>query len=90
MKSQNLILIGILIPFLGTTLGSAMVFLMKNIIHDKIQKLLLGFASRSHDCCLYLVTFNSFYRYGRRAKGSGMGTSCSWFFVRNGFFAFVR
>ncbi|MBP3708145.1 MAG: ZIP family metal transporter [Clostridia bacterium] len=36
---------GLLIPFLGTTLGSAMVFLMKNKMNNKIEKLLLGFAS---------------------------------------------
>ncbi len=36
---------GLIIPFLGTTLGSAMVFLMKNKINDKVEKLLLGFAS---------------------------------------------
>lgn len=36
---------GLLIPFLGTTLGSAMVFLMKDKIDNKIEKLLLGFAS---------------------------------------------
>ena len=35
----------LLIPFLGTTLGSAMVFFMKNKINNKIEKLLLGFAS---------------------------------------------
>lgn len=37
--------IGLLIPFLGTTLGSAMVFLMKNTMNHKVEKLLLGFAS---------------------------------------------
>lgn len=36
---------GVLIPFIGTTLGSAMVFLMKNKINGKIEKALLGFAS---------------------------------------------
>lgn len=36
---------GLLIPFLGTALGSAMVFLMKNKMNNKIEKLLLGFAS---------------------------------------------
>ena len=36
---------GLLIPFLGTTLGSAMVFFMKNKMNEKIEKLLLGFAS---------------------------------------------
>ena len=39
------IAIGLLIPFLGTALGSAMVFLMKNKMNTKVQKLLLGFAS---------------------------------------------
>ena len=36
---------GLMIPFIGTTLGAAMVFLMKNKINHKIEKLLLGFAS---------------------------------------------
>jgi len=39
------LLLGILIPFLGTTLGSAMVFLMKNKMSKKVEKILLGFAS---------------------------------------------
>jgi len=36
---------GLLIPFLGTTLGSAMVFLMKNKLNKNVEKILLGFAS---------------------------------------------
>lgn len=39
------ILIGILLPFAGTALGSACVFLMKDKIHELVQKTLLGFAS---------------------------------------------
>ena len=39
------ILAGIAIPFLGTTLGAAMVFFMKNKMNNKIEKLLLGFAA---------------------------------------------
>ena len=39
------IVVGLLIPFLGTTLGAAMVFLMKNKINEKLEKALLGFAS---------------------------------------------
>ena len=35
----------LLVPFLGTVLGSAMVFLMKKHINKKIEKLLLGFAA---------------------------------------------
>lgn len=35
---------GLLIPFWGTTLGSAMVFFMRGV-HKEIEKLLLGFAS---------------------------------------------
>ncbi|MFR1983310.1 MAG: ZIP family metal transporter [Christensenellaceae bacterium] len=37
--------LGILVPFIGTSLGAAMVFLLKKEINPKIQKLLLGFAS---------------------------------------------
>lgn len=37
--------IGLVIPLLGTALGSAMVFLMKNKMSIKIEKILLGFAS---------------------------------------------
>ena len=37
--------LGLLIPFLGTTLGSAMVFFMKNKMNLKVEKILLGFAS---------------------------------------------
>ena len=33
------------IPFMGTTLGAAMVFLLKDNIAPKLEKLLLGFAS---------------------------------------------
>lgn len=39
------ILAGVTIPFLGTMLGAAMVFFMKNKINNKVEKLLLGFAS---------------------------------------------
>ena len=39
------IIYGLAIPFIGTTLGAAMVFLMKNTINQKIEKLLLGVAS---------------------------------------------
>ena len=37
--------LGLLVPFLGTVLGSAMVFLLKDEISPRLQKLLLGFAS---------------------------------------------
>ncbi len=36
---------GVMIPFIGTTLGSAMVFFMKNQINRKLEKLLMGFAA---------------------------------------------
>lgn len=37
--------LGLLIPFMGTTLGSAMVFFMRKAMDKKIEKILLGFAS---------------------------------------------
>lgn len=36
---------GLLLPFIGTTLGSACVFFMKGQMKPLIQKILLGFAS---------------------------------------------
>lgn len=39
------ILLGLLIPFIGTTLGAACVFFMKNKMNTLVQKILLGFAS---------------------------------------------
>lgn len=42
---MNNVLIGVMIPFVGTTLGAACVFFMKKAIRDGVQKALLGFAS---------------------------------------------
>ena len=36
---------GIIIPFIGTGLGSAMVFFLKKKISDHVQKILTGFAA---------------------------------------------
>ena len=36
---------GILLPFLGTGLGAAMVFVLKDQISDGVQRLLTGFAA---------------------------------------------
>lgn len=40
-----MLLLGLFIPFLGTALGSAMVFFMKGSMNVRLEKLLLGFAS---------------------------------------------
>lgn len=42
---MNNVFLGILLPFIGTTLGSACVFLMRKNINKNVEKLLLGFAS---------------------------------------------
>ena len=42
---MNGILLALLIPFIGTTLGAAFVFFMKKQMPDRLQKTLLGFAS---------------------------------------------
>ena len=39
------LVVGLLIPLLGTVLGSAFVFLMKDAMSVRLQKSLLGFAS---------------------------------------------
>ena len=42
---MNSLIIGLLIPLLGTMLGSAFVFFMKGDLPERVQKSLLGFAS---------------------------------------------
>jgi len=42
---MNPIVTALMIPFLGTVLGSAFVFFMKRDMPDMLQKVLLGFAS---------------------------------------------
>jgi len=41
----NVIIFGLFIPFAGTTLGAAAVFLMRNKAGERVEKILLGFAS---------------------------------------------
>ena len=41
----DIVLLGLLIPFLGTTAGAACVFLTGERMHPYLQKGLLGFAS---------------------------------------------
>ena len=43
---MTILAIGLLIPLLGTMLGSAFVFMMKGEMSARLQKALLGFASR--------------------------------------------
>ena len=54
-------LIGILIPFAGTALGSAMVFFMRKEMNERLQKMLLGFASGRHDSSFGMVAADSRY-----------------------------
>ncbi len=42
---MNITFWGLLIPFLGTTLGSGCVFFMKRGMNDTVQRILLGFAA---------------------------------------------
>ena len=45
MKETPILIIGLLLPLLGTMIGSAFVFMMKNEMSTRLQKSLLGFAS---------------------------------------------
>ena len=44
-QNMNEVMIGILVPFLGTSLGSACVFFMKKNMSDYLQRALTGFAA---------------------------------------------
>jgi len=43
--NQGIVAMGLIVPFLGTVLGSACVFFMKDKLPNKLQNTLLGFAS---------------------------------------------
>lgn len=45
MGDLFIVILGVAIPFVGTTLGAGMVFFMKGEMHVRLQKLLLGFAA---------------------------------------------
>ena len=45
MNHTEYTVLGILLPFLGTTIGAAMVFLLRRELRAGVQKLLIGFAS---------------------------------------------
>lgn len=45
MSNMTKVIIGIVLPFLGTTLGSATVFFLKKEMNSKLQNLLRGFAA---------------------------------------------
>ena len=56
MENIGNIILGIMIPFAGTTLGAACVYFMKKGIRQNVEKGLLGFASgvmvaASCSCC---------------------------------------
>ena len=69
------IVLGILIPFFWTTLGAGMVFLMKNKLSKKVEKLLLGFASG----VMIAASIWSLIM----PKHNTMGSSCSRIYTRN-------
>ena len=45
MKNILYSIVGILIPFVGTSLGSGLVFFLKKNINDRVQKMIVGFAA---------------------------------------------
>lgn len=45
LKNAMIVSCGILIPFLGTSLGAALVFFMKKSMNDTVQRILTGFAA---------------------------------------------
>ena len=79
--------LGLLIPFLGTTLGAAMVFLMKNEMSTKLENILLRVCFWSYDCSISLVTFNSSTRDGRTARKNHVASSNNRIFAWNCIFA---
>ncbi|MDR1221578.1 MAG: ZIP family metal transporter [Tannerella sp.] len=74
--------LGLLVPFIGTTLGSAMVFLLKDEISLRLQKLLIGFASGIMIAAsVWSLLIPSI------EMAEGQGTQAAWFPAATGFLA---
>ena len=80
------IVVGLMIPFLGTTLGSAMVFLMKNKLNKKVEKILLGFASGVMIAASVWSLLIPSIDMATEQKGS----CSSWILIRNCIFTYFR
>ena len=80
MNMDQNTLLGVLIPFVGTTAGAACVFFLKNELKPIIQKTLLGFASGGDGGGVGLVTFNSVDEYVRSDGASGISAGIHWFY----------
>lgn len=65
------IIIGLTIPFLGTTLGAAIVFMLRNGISDNINKAMLGFASG----VMVAASFWSLLQPALEQAGDGIGNT---------------
>lgn len=74
--------LGLLVPFIGTVLGSAMVFLLKDEISLRLQKLLIGFASGIMIAAsVWSLLIPSI------EMAEGRGTQAAWFPAATGFLA---
>lgn len=61
---QGIIAKGLLIPFLGTALGSICVLFMKKELSTKLQKSLSGFAAGVMIAACSVESFNTFHGSG--------------------------
>ena len=76
MNMDHNTLLGVLIPFVGTTAGAACVFFLKNELKPIIQKTLLGFGGDGGG--VGLVAFNSIDEYVRSDGASGISAGIHW------------
>lgn len=83
-------LIIILIPFLGTSLGSAVVLFSKGELNQKLQKFLLGFASGVMIAASIWSLLIPSIEMGRKSEHSCVDSCDSRIFARNWIFAFAR
>ena len=71
------------IPFIGTSLGSAMVFFLKKRIAPKFEKMLLGFAAGVMIAASVWSLLIPSIDMSKRKQCSGMAGCTGWFSRRN-------
>ena len=84
---EYIVIIGLLIPFAGTCLGSSLALFMKKELGEKTQKLLLGFTA---GIMVAASIWSLLIPAIDMSTGGKVGSSFSWIFNRNIFLTITR
>ena len=89
MQESTKVILGILVPLLGTTVGAGFVFFLKNEIKASLQKAMLGFASGVMIAASVWSLIIPAIAMAEKQGGDSMGSCCNWIFAGYRLFAYI-